>query len=112
MDRILMAAGAFAGLGAVAMSAVAAHIPMEQATNLMMRDAVQMQGWHALALLFAGQMGARLACGAFLVGMLGFCGSIYGTVFAGLKLTFLAPYGGTALMLGWALLAITLLKRR
>ena len=107
-----MAAGAVAGLGAVALSAVAAHLHMEQAANLMLRDAVQMQGWHALALLIAGQMRARLASLAFLVGMLGFCGPIYALVFFGVKATFIAPYGGTALMLGWALLTLAAFRRR
>lgn len=112
MDRILKVAGALAGLGAVALSAVASHKAMDQAANLMLRDAVQMQGWHALALLLAGQMRARLAGFAFLIGVIGFCAPIYLLVFFAMKFTFIAPYGGVALMVGWALLGLTALKRR
>ncbi len=108
--------GAVVGLLAVAMSAVAAHMPMEPAANAMLRDAVQMQGWHALALLFTGLFAAgrlgRLAGLAFIVGIVGFCGPIYALVFFGLKATFIAPYGGTALMFGWALLAVTALRHK
>ncbi len=107
-----MAAGALAGLGAVALSAVASHKAMEPAANLMLRDAVQMQGWHALALLFAGQMRAQLAGLAFLIGMIGFCAPIYALVFFAMKFTFIAPYGGTALMVGWALLGLAVIRRR
>ena len=83
----------------------------------MLRDAVQMQGWHALALLFTSRMVAGvprlagIAGWAFVLGLAGFCGSIYLRVFAGLPVTFLAPYGGTALMLGWAALALALVRR-
>lgn len=111
MDRILTVVGALAGLGAVALSAVASHKAMEPAANLMLRDAVQMQGWHALALLFAGQMRMGMAGGAFLIGMIGFCAPVYALVFFGLNFTFIAPYGGTTLMLGWALLGATALTR-
>ena len=107
-----MMVGALAGLGAVALSAVASHRAMEQAANVMLRDAVQMQGWHALALLFAGLMRARLAGIAFLVGVIGFCGPIYALVFFGVKFTIVAPYGGTALMLGWVLLGLAGWRRR
>ncbi len=117
MDRIFGGVGALAGLSAVALSAVAAHLPMDAAANAMLRDAVQMQGWHALALLFTSRMvaGAPRLAGiagwAFVLGLAGFCGSIYLRVFAGLPVTFLAPYGGTALMLGWAALALALVRR-
>lgn len=112
MDRVLIATGAAAGLGAVALSAVASHMAMEPAANLMLRDAVQMQGWHALALLFAAQFGAFRAGWAFVIGMVLFCAPIYALVFFGLKFTFIAPYGGTMLMLGWGLLGIAAFKRR
>lgn len=106
-----------AGLSAVALSAVAAHLPMDAAANLMLREAVQMQGWHALALLFTGLLTPRMpglghvAGVAFTLGILGFCGAIYVRVFAGLPVTFIAPYGGTALMFGWAVLALAMLRR-
>ena len=112
MDRILRVAAALAGVGAVALSAVASHMVMEPAANLMLRDAVQMQGWHALALLFAAQSGIYRAGWAFVIGMILFCAPIYFLVFFGLKFTFLAPYGGALLMLGWGLLGITAIRHR
>ena len=117
MDRIWGLVGALAGLSAVALSAVAAHLPMDAAANLMLREAVQMQGWHALALLFTSLLVARMpalgnvAGGAFTLGIVGFSGAIYLRVFAGLPVTFVAPYGGTALMLGWAVLALAMIRR-
>ena len=112
MNRILMASAALAGFGAVALSAVASHMVMETSANLMLRDAVQMQGWHALAVLFAVQSGAVRAGLAFVVGIILFCAPIYALVFFGQKFTFIAPYGGTMLMLGWGLLGTSAFKRR
>ena len=78
------------------------------------RSAVQMQGWHALALLFLGVwragLLARLAGAAFVLGVLLFCGSLYGLAFAGLRAP-LAPAGGVLLMLGWVLLAGSAVRR-
>ena len=64
MDQVLGCVGALAGLGAVALAAVAAHVVLPAAELAMLRDAVQMQGWHALALLFTAELargGGRLA---------------------------------------------------
>ena len=118
MDRVLGCVGALAGLVAVALAAVAAHVVRPPAEMVMLRDAVQMQGWHALALLFTSGLvrsGGRLAMfagAAFIVGLLAFCGPIYAKLFFGLQVTFLAPYGGMALMLGWALLTGAMVWRR
>ena len=117
MDRVLGCVGALAGLGAVALAAVAAHVVRPAAEISMLRDAVQVQGWHALALLFTAglaQRGGRLvifAGGAFIFGLLAFCGPIYARVFLGMPVTFIAPYGGIALMLGWAMLAVAMVRR-
>jgi uncharacterized membrane protein YgdD (TMEM256/DUF423 family) len=120
MDRVWIGLGAAAGLVAVAMAAVAAHAPVTAAQAQMLRDGVQMQGWHALALLGAGLF-ARTARGgrfwlrwaglAFAAGMLLFCGDIYLLVFAGVHLA-VAPAGGLLLMGGWALLGIAALRDR
>lgn len=118
MDRIWFVLGGLAGLSAVALSAVAAHMPMDAAGTAMLRDAVQMQGWHALALLCTGIFASRAgwlghAAGlAFALGTVGFCGSIYARVFFSIPATFLAPYGGCSLMLGWGLLAAAGLRRQ
>jgi uncharacterized membrane protein YgdD (TMEM256/DUF423 family) len=125
MQRLWIGLGALAGLGAVAMAAVAAHVTPEHAdprANEMLRSAIQMQGWHALALLACGlwadrgrHHAARLtnwAGAAFAVGLLLFCGAVYPLALAGLRLPLLAPIGGSLLMLGWALLAASALWPR
>ena len=114
--RIWIGLGSIHGLIAVAMAALAAHA-IPAAAQPMVRDAIQMQGWHALALLFTGLWVARagtlahLAGAAFALGTLLFCGAIYCLALAGLRLPMLAPIGGTLLMLGWLLLALSALRR-
>jgi uncharacterized membrane protein YgdD (TMEM256/DUF423 family) len=120
MGRVWVAAGALAGLGAVAMAAYAAHGLAAAAppTAAMVRDAVQMQGWHALGLLFcglwAGRAGvlAHVAGAAFLIGLIAFCGAVYALALFGLRLPGVAPFGGTVLMLGWLLLLLSALRPR
>jgi uncharacterized membrane protein YgdD (TMEM256/DUF423 family) len=115
--RIWIALGAFYGLTAVAMAALAAHaIPADVLP--MVRDAIQMQGWHALALLFTGLWAGRggrlahLAGAAFALGTLMFCAGVYSLALAGVRLPFVAPTGGTLLMFGWLLLALSTLRRQ
>lgn len=114
-----------AGLGAVIMAAVAAHaLPgrLDSAAVAMAQSATQMLGWHAMALLACGLWvgrGGRLtdclahwAGTAFLAGLILFCGSVYALALTGIRLGPLAPIGGSLLMLGWALLAVSALRAR
>ena len=84
----------------------------------MVRSALQMQGWHALALLFCGVMGAtrRLAGGCRRRGLRsGPAAVLRRGRYAGdggVSLGVLAPIGGTLLMLGWALLLASALRAR
>ena len=56
MSRIWIAAGALAGLLAVALSAWAAHgLSLDAARTRMIDNALTQQGWHALALVAAGE---------------------------------------------------------
>ncbi len=116
MDRIWIGLGALAGLLAVALAAMAAHVP--GLGSQAVRDAVQMQGWHALALLGTGLwvrrggLWANLAGAAFGLGMLLFCGSIYLLALRGIRLPSVAPAGGMLLMAGWALLGLSALRAR
>jgi uncharacterized membrane protein YgdD (TMEM256/DUF423 family) len=110
--RVWIAAGGLAGFGAVAMSAVTAHaLPGRLDAHGLhaVESAVQMQGWHALALVLTGLMRAsrlrNLAGGAFLLGMVLFCGSIYAGELGGIHIGPTAPMGGVLLMAGWLLLA-------
>lgn len=119
MERIWVAFGALFGLGAVAMSAFVAHGlgAMPPAGVQAMRDAVQMQGWHAAALLFTGLWARRggvlthLAGLAFVVGTVMFCGAVYALELREIRLPSVAPAGGVVLMGGWVLLLLGCLRR-
>ncbi len=121
MNRLWIALGALAGLGAVALSAWSAHgLPqMLHDTPLdAVRSAISLQGWHALALvatgLYATQHGGilpHIAGAAFALGMLMFCGAVYSANLAGIRLGPVAPIGGITLMIGWAALFLAAVKR-
>jgi uncharacterized membrane protein YgdD (TMEM256/DUF423 family) len=123
MTKFLLISGALAGAVAVAMAAAAAHaLPgrLDAKAMAMVNSAVQMQGWHALALVLtavwclrAGPAALGLAHMAgigFVAGILLFCGSIYLIAFAGVRLGPTAPTGGICLMVGWVLLALSAVR--
>jgi uncharacterized membrane protein YgdD (TMEM256/DUF423 family) len=120
MTRLWIGLGALAGLVAVGMAALAAHglEAIGPARLTMLRNANEMQGWHALALLFCGlwaPSGGRLADaagGAFALGLLLFCGAVDTLALSGTSLGVLPPIGGTLLMLGWALLLVSAWRAR
>ncbi len=113
-----VALGGLAGLLAVAAAAGAAHLSVEAGEARALASAVQMQGWHALALLGCGLWGVRggrlahAAGTAFALGTLLFCGTVYAGALGGPRLGVLAPVGGSLLLLGWALLGLSALRRR
>ncbi len=117
MARIWLVFGSIAGFLAVALSAYAAHGLVEAARGPV-GQALNMQGWHALALLAVGFLAERrmgrlphLAGGAFGLGMLLFCGAVWWGALGGAPIGPVAPVGGTLLMLGWVLLAIGAVRR-
>ncbi len=116
MQRTWIALGALAGLTAVAMAAVAAH-GLEPPAAAFVRSGVEMQGWHALALLACGlwaPRGGKLADGAgicFTLGIVLFCGSIYAQGLGAARSSPAAPIGGALLMLGWLLLGLSAVFR-
>ena len=118
MQRIWIALGSLAGFGAVAMAAFAAHGIADATSLRIVNSGVQMQGWHALALLGTGlwaPRGGRLAHAAglaFAIGLVLFCGAVYSLGLAGLSWGILAPTGGILLMLGWLLLGASALRAR
>jgi uncharacterized membrane protein YgdD (TMEM256/DUF423 family) len=118
MERTWIGLGALAGFLAVAMAAVGAHLVADPAAAAMLGRAVEMQGWHALALLATGLWARRggrladLAGAAFVLGLLAFCGAVYALALGGVHAGPLAPVGGTLLMLGWALLGASALTAR
>lgn len=120
MERIWIGIGALVGLGSVAMAAAAAHglaARLDPAALSAIRNGVQMQGWHALALVLCGVWAARggvfvhAAAGCFVAGLLLFCGGVYGGALTGLHFGMVAPAGGTLLMLGWGFLALSAFAR-
>lgn len=117
MQRVWIGIGALAGFLAVAMAAVGTHVVAPQGRAIV-ASAVEMQGWHALALIATGlwsPRGGRLtdAAGyAFTLGILLFCGAVYSLAIADVSLGPVAPAGGTLLMIGWLLLAVSALRAR
>ncbi|MQX34926.1 DUF423 domain-containing protein [Roseospira navarrensis] len=117
--------GALLGLLAVALGAFAAH-GLEAAGDTraveLVKTAAHYQAVHAIALVLCGLLAliagpdsraarwAGRAGVAFLIGVLLFCGALYGIALAGAPLGMVAPFGGTAFMVGWGLLAVAGLR--
>jgi uncharacterized membrane protein YgdD (TMEM256/DUF423 family) len=120
MQRVWIGLGSLAGLTAVAMAALATHGLdwLGPARLQMVRSAIEMHGWHALALLACGMWAPRggrlvdLAGTAFAAGLLVFCGAVYALALVGMNVAILAPVGGALLMLGWALLGASTFRAR
>ncbi len=120
MHRVWVGLGALAGLGAVAMAAAAAHALGGLSPGMLraVDSGVQMQGWHALALVLCGVWAAgrpgwlvHAAGAAFAAGLVLFCGAVYGLALGGVATGPMAPIGGSLLMLGWLLLAVSAVRR-
>lgn len=120
MQRLWIGLGALLGFGAVAMAALGAHglTHLEPAALRMVHSAVQMQGWHALALFGCGLWAPRgglladAAGMAFAMGSVLFCGSVYALAVGQIGVGIAAPIGGTFLMIGWLLLGLSALRAR
>ncbi len=114
--RIWVAIGAIMGALAVAAAAYAAHAPIDPVRAKALASAVQMQGWHALALVAVGLVGAsggwpmHVAGALFLMGLALFCGAVYLPLFGGPSLGMTAPVGGTMLIVGWLVFAAGALR--
>jgi uncharacterized membrane protein YgdD (TMEM256/DUF423 family) len=115
----LLAGAVLAGL-AVALGAFAAHgmkAHYDAAALATFEIGVRYQMYHALALLLAGALarsGLRTAAAslAFTIGIVFFSGSLYALVFFDAKwLGAVTPFGGVAMLVGWALLARSALQR-
>jgi uncharacterized membrane protein YgdD (TMEM256/DUF423 family) len=122
MHRLWLTLGALFGLGAVALSAWAAHgapARLDARALMALDNGIRMQGWHALALvgaaLWAERRGGTLphvAAGGFALGLLLFCGAVYASAIGGVSLGPVAPLGGVTLMVAWGLLAASAVVRR
>ncbi len=112
MDRLWLGLGGLLGLTGVMMAALAAHALPGRITPTalaLVHTAIEMQMWHALALLGcgvlarigAGRRRVMVAGGAFALGTLLFCGAVYSLALAGVELPAVAPTGGFLVMAGW-----------
>ncbi|MBL0501633.1 DUF423 domain-containing protein [Aeromonas caviae] len=114
IQRHWLVLAGFFGLTATMLGAYGAHglAATVIAPSLLaaFNTAVQYQFFHALALLVLGLCGVRgkvitFAGAVFVLGILGFSGSIYAMVLLGSKgLGLITPAGGLCFMLGWAAL--------
>lgn len=117
---VLYVIGAVCGLLSVALAAFAAHAlvnvaPTGEQAVIWFKEATAFQMNHALALILVTAISDRVqwgrgrnlmrAAAVFLAaGAILFPGSLYSASFGGP--VFLAPFGGTAAMIGWALLGV------
>ena len=114
IQRHWLVLAGFFGLTATMLGAYGAHglAATGIAPSLLaaFNTAVQYQFFHALALLVLGLCGVRgkvitFAGAVFVLGILGFSGSIYAMVLLGSKgMGLIPPAGGLCFMLGWAAL--------
>lgn len=117
-------AGAIIGGLAVAIGAFGAHALKQFLVDAGREDtfqlAVRYQFYHALALLATGLIMTqssgkvlRFSSLFFVLGVIIFCGSLYGLCFTGFRmLGAITPLGGVFFILGWALLGIGIYKNK
>lgn len=120
--RNTLLTGSVLGLLGVALGAFGAHAlkPMLTETGRMdtFELAVRYQFYHALALLFSGLLEhtfnsrfIRYAAYLFLIGVILFSGSLYLLCFTHVTaFAMLTPFGGVALITGWAFLFVGIYK--
>jgi len=120
--RLMLFSGAANGFLSVTLGAFAAHglkHRIDPQQMLIFDKAVDYQAVHALALLLTGLLlessPDRLLTGAgvsFLLGILLFCGSLYGLALSAFhSLGIITPFGGMAFLIGWTLLAAACWRR-
>lgn len=112
-SRVWPAIAALNGFMAIVMGAIGAHAVSDPALATLVERASIYQLIHAVVLLVLASQTGRITGIAkliFLIGIILFCGSLYGKPLLGWPVT-LAPAGGMALMLGWLILGIVSLKR-
>lgn len=109
----MKALGCLAGLLAVALAAAGAHLGLAEAEGRMLGQVTMLLGWHASALLVLGLWGAPARWGGALLaaGLALLSLGVLVRVFGGVFLGPVAPTGGIAMMVGWAWLGITALRR-
>jgi len=121
MDRLFLALGAISALVSVAAGAFGAHaLRARLAPELLaiFETGARYQMYHALGLVAVAWAASRwpsalvTAAGwLFVAGTLLFSGSLYALVLSGVRaLGAVTPVGGVAFLVGWALLAWSVLR--
>lgn len=119
IGRVFLFLGAVNAALVVIAGAYGAHALKAHEQAALLQTAVQYHMFHALGLLVIGALAlfrpdsALLAWagGLMLLGILFFCGSLYVHALTGYRgLSGVAPFGGTAFILAWVLLAIAVLR--
>lgn len=116
--KVLLFIGALNAALVVIAGAYGAHGLKQHDQAALFQTAVQYHMFHALGLLVIGALAVlrpdaallAWAGGLMLLGVVLFCGSLYLQALAGYRLGGVAPFGGTAFILAWALLAIAVLR--
>ncbi len=121
--RFAIVCGGLSGLIAIVLTAWAAHglgtiVAPEDLERIVVGTRLQI--WHALALLAVGALAAvrparmlDYTTWAFVLGTILFSGNLYLRAFTGsTALSFVTPFGGVTLMVGWLLLVWYGLKQR
>lgn len=121
MARLWLLLSAVAGLTGVALGAFAAHglkqrlsadylAVFQTGTHYQLIHALALFGVGLLALHAPGRL-VNLAGGAFALGILLFCGSLYLLTLSGIgKLGMITPLGGVAFLIGWLCLGLAAWK--
>jgi uncharacterized membrane protein YgdD (TMEM256/DUF423 family) len=118
MLKTFLILGSLNALLAVLLGAFGAHGLKQQLSPQMLtiyHTAVEYHTWHALGLILIGLLGAHLSASAWLAwaggfmltGILLFSGSLYVLSVTGARwLGAITPFGGTAFIISWVLLAL------
>ena len=119
--KIWLGTAAAVLLLAVAAGAIGSHVLPEVEPRVLRgyERAVDFQFFHGFGLIAVALVADRAthrslflrgAAVAFVVGILLFCGTLYARAFGLAATTALAPYGGTAFMIGWLAFALGVLR--
>jgi uncharacterized membrane protein YgdD (TMEM256/DUF423 family) len=122
VDRTFLLIGALAAFVGVALGAFGAHGLRSRLAPEMLavfETGVRYQMYHALAILLASVLLARMdgwlvrtAAWCFVAGIVLFSGSLYALAISGVTvLGAVTPFGGLAFLAGWALLAFAAAAR-
>lgn len=119
--KLFLTLGAMSGALGVILGAFGAHGLQDKLSEKMMKvwqTGVEYQFYHTFALLIVGMLALKFQSGlltssgwSFVVGILLFSGSLYALALSGIsKLGAITPIGGLFFILGWVLLAVSILK--